>query len=285
MIRKKALPQKADIFKNHHLHKGLRFSSPHVYLPHMSTPVALKSTGVLTLVLFLLFGVKVVFSSAQTTYKEVASAVSGTTPSSDASTANWKWDNGYIPPGSNYNYNYNGNNGYSRSYNNYYVAPIPNYQYINTNPGNNNNYNYNNGNGNTAGISGQIIALQQQIGNAMQGCINGARQGANQILTMKSQARQLQQAIDTINNQAGQIDTSTPGGQQRQQQLQNQAQQLQNQLDNLNNNINNYQDRLGQNNDHCRQNLDNLINAREDAEGKLNDAFNNGMNITTDLPN
>ena len=130
-----------------------------------------------------------------------------------------------------------------------------------------------------SGISGQIISIQQQINNQMQSCINYARQEANQIIDMKNYAQQLQNQIDSLNNQINNIDTSTPAGQARHDQLTAQVQQIQNHMDSVNTGINNARDQYSQTNDTCNQRVNDLKQSREDAEGKLDDAFNQAMDI------
>jgi hypothetical protein len=282
---KRNLPKKADIYMTPRLRKNK------LRLAQLKPKTTLKITGAVALTFFLFFGFAALFTSAQTTYKELANSFmpSTTSVSTIADTATNNRDDNNNDNGDkngfNYNYTYSGN-GYNGSNFNYYTAPLPSARFINTvpvTPVPNNNFNFNSTN--LAGLSGQIASLQQQIGNTMQSCVNNARQGANQILNMKNQAKQLQTALDNLNNQAGQIDTSTPAGQQRQQQMQNQAQQMQNQLDNLNTNIGNIQDQYNTNTDRCKQNVSQLEQNRDDAEGKLDDAFNQAMNISTDLPN
>lgn len=277
-LKKRTLPQKANIFEASKRHRGFHF-------PVLKPVVMFKSSVVLGVTLLLSFGVQTLFTNAQITYKELANSAADATTTNDTSTTGnphndgWNWNNRNY-----YNNGYNGNYNYS-----YYTPPMPSFQYISTNPyqtppNNNYNYTYNYNSTDTNGLSGQVIALQQQVGSTMQSCVNNARQGANQILAMKTQAKRMQDAIDNIHNQAGQIDTSTPGGQQRQDQMNNQADQMQNQLDNLNNAIGTAQDRYNSNNSTCRDNVSKLEQSRDDAEGKLDDAFGKAMDISTDLP-
>jgi len=132
---------------------------------------------------------------------------------------------------------------------------------------------------NIGGISSQIIAIQQQISGQMQSCVTNARQMANHIIALNNQQKQLQNIIDALNNQANNIDTSTTAGQRQQDTINNKIQQLQQQSDQLGNMISNAQDTFNNSNDQCQQNVSQLEQNRSDMESKLDDAFNNAMNI------
>lgn len=132
---------------------------------------------------------------------------------------------------------------------------------------------------NIGGIASQLIAIQQQIANQMQGCVSNAQQMANQIIALQNQQKQLQAQIDSLNNQSMNIDTSTQSGQSQQNAINQQITQLQQESDNLGNNINTAQDNFNSANGQCQQNVSNLEQQRGTLEGNLDDAFNNAMNI------
>jgi hypothetical protein len=208
----------------------------------------------------------VVLTPAKQSFKQVADTPSVTTETNDTTAQ-----------GCRYGYNRYGDNNADVHCNTdpVYIPPIQLISYPSPYPG----YNGNGQIGNVAGISGQIVSTQQQIGNQMQNCVNNARSGANQIIGMKNQQKQMQAQIDSLNDQIWKIDTSTPGGQRRHDAMDTQIQQMQKNLDNYNDSISKTQDQYNTNNDHCKQNVDNWMQVREDQEGKLNDAFNQSMDI------
>lgn len=133
--------------------------------------------------------------------------------------------------------------------------------------------------GDVGGISSQIIAIQQQIGNQMQSCVSNAQQMANQIIQLQNEQKQLQAEIDSLNNQASNIDTSTTAGQRQSDAINNQIQQLQTESDSLGNNISTAQDDFGNANSQCQDSVSNLESQRGQLESNLDDAFNSALDI------
>ncbi|MGH7204205.1 MAG: hypothetical protein ACREHC_07215 [Candidatus Levyibacteriota bacterium] len=190
-------------------------------------------------------------------------------------------DNGYYDTsaygdnGSDYN-NYNSNGYYdiqpisvSPLLNNYdsYSYVNPSISYANTQPGSGIN-----------GIASQLLANQQNTTNQMQSCINNARQMANQLNALKSQEVQVQHQLDSLNNQLSNIDTSTPGGQQRQDALNSQIRQLQNKIDQIDNTGSQGESNYNNQVNKCQQTVSQLEQHREDLESQLDNNFSDSLN-------
>ncbi len=261
------MPKKGDIFNRSK--PGLKLRAPRM---HYRPMMILRSVGIVAFFSVVLLGMGILFPTKEQSYKQLATPAEVSTPPFNGTTTepitdvttdtvadtrspkNWydDWDNNPVQVPNTNTYPIN-------------ITPINNTGLQNP--------------GNLGSISSAIISSQQQIGGQMQGCINNARQMANQIINMKNQEKQLQKQIDTLYDQIWKIDTSRPGGQKKADAMTAQMQQLQRQLDNYTNSIYRAQDQYSTNNSRCRENIDRYIQQREDLESRLNDAFNQSMDI------
>ncbi|MGI8419953.1 MAG: hypothetical protein ACR2LN_04905 [Candidatus Levyibacteriota bacterium] len=186
-------------------------------------------------------------------------------------------DNGYYDDssynnGSDYNYN---SNGYydiqpisiSPLLNNYDSYVNPSISYANTQPGSGIN-----------GIASQLLANQQNTANQMQSCISNARQMANQLNALKNQEVQVRQQLDSLSNQRSNFDTSSQGGQQRQDAFNAQIQQLQNRLDQIDNTGSQGESDYNNRVNNCKQTVNQLEQHREDLESQLDNNFSDSLN-------
>lgn len=128
-------------------------------------------------------------------------------------------------------------------------------------------------------LTSEINRIQNQMVQQMQSCVQLARQAQNEIGSLKSQERQLQEAINAANRDINKMNTNTDVARKEKFERQQRRDQLQFQRNQLNNRISQTRQSFYRNKSECQNSVYRLQSQKRILENQLSTAFNRSVTV------
>lgn len=127
--------------------------------------------------------------------------------------------------------------------------------------------------------SRQIIAVQQQIEGRMIACVQDAQRAQSAVRSLRQQETALRAQREALNDRISQIETSTPAGRERRDQLRTEQERLDDRRDQVRDRINSVRRTFNDNRNGCRREVSRLRTAQNKLEAAISRQFNQDTNV------